>query len=76
MININFLSYFVQVSYPPGGPCGNNGYSEFCISVIESPCQGGSNNSCVTGQIAVDFQFHNYNASPALGSTRKILRCQ
>ena len=33
-------TYYVQVCYAPGGPCGNGGSAEFCISVGEPdpPC--------------------------------------
>ena len=63
-------TYYVQVSYPPGGPCGNNGYSEFCISVIESPCQGGSNNSCVTAEpfcTGTTYSYCNTTGIPSAG---------
>ncbi len=32
--------YYVQVCYPPGGPCGNNGSAEYCIEVgiPDPPC--------------------------------------
>ena len=29
--------YYVQVCYSPGGPCGNGGSAEYCISVGETP---------------------------------------
>lgn len=33
-------TYYVQICYAPGGPCGNGGEAEYCISVGESdpPC--------------------------------------
>lgn len=32
--------YYIQVCYPPGGPCGNNGSAEYCIEVgiPDPPC--------------------------------------
>ena len=64
-------TYYIQVSYPPGGPCGNNGYSEFCISVIESPCQGGSNNTCLTAEpfcTGTAYTYCNTTGEPSAGS--------
>ena len=64
------VTYYIQVSYPPGGPCGNNGYSEFCISVVESPCQGGSNNSCITAEpfcTGTAYSYCNTTGIPSAG---------
>ena len=64
-------TYYVQVSYPPGGPCGNNGYSEFCISVIPSPCQGGSNNTCLQAEpfcTGTSYSYCNTTGVASLGA--------
>ena len=33
-------TYYIQVCYPPGGPCGNGGSAEYCINVgiPDPPC--------------------------------------
>jgi hypothetical protein len=33
-------TYYVQICYPPGGPCGNGGSAEYCINVgiPDPPC--------------------------------------
>jgi len=40
-------TYFVQVSYAPGGGCGNGGNADFCIDVQAIACTPIANGICV-----------------------------
>ena len=64
-------TYYVQVSYPPGGPCGNNGYAEFCINAEDVLCEGGGNNSCGTADpfcTGTSYTYCNTTGAGNLGS--------
>ena len=72
-------TYYIQVSYSPGGPCAPEGYAEFCISVQESGCVGGNNNNCIDAQAfctGLVQSFCNSTGVPSSGSASCLFSTQ
>ena len=64
-------TYYVQVAYGPGGPCGNGGSADFCISVEELNCEGGGNNDCSTADpfcTGINYTYCNTSGVASSGA--------